>query len=238
MQLQKLKDYQAELDGKSPVEIISWAIENFGTGNMALASSMSAEDQLLTDMLLKIAPSFTVFTLDTGRLPQETFAVIAETARKYCVKVEIVFPEASQVEAMVNDSGPNLFFDSHEKRKRCCLVRKIVPLGRKLASLKVNAWICGLRSEQSPTRAAVQAVEWDSTFNLFKINPLANWTERQVWDYIHDHNVPYNKLHDAGYPSIGCACCTRAVALGEDVRSGRWWWEQPEHKECGLHLSD
>ncbi|MFH1367672.1 MAG: phosphoadenylyl-sulfate reductase, partial [Elusimicrobiota bacterium] len=149
------------------------------------------------------------------------------------INIETLFPEKSAVEKMQNDYGPNLFYDGIEKRKMCCRIRKVEPLKKKLSTLK--AWICGLRREQSVTRTAVEKIERDEVFKLYKINPLIDWTESMVWKYIKENNVPYNKLHDRGYPSIGCAPCTRAVKPGEDIRAGRWWWENPEHKECGLH---
>jgi phosphoadenosine phosphosulfate reductase len=172
--------------------------------------------------------------LDTGRLPQETYDVIEETREKYNIEIKVMFPDLKQVEQMVNENGPNLFYESIENRKLCCRIRKVEPLKRALSEL--DAWICGLRAEQSPTRQKLDKVEWDENFNLIKINPLADWTQNQVWQYIKENNVPYNELHDKGYPSIGCAPCTRPIEPGENIRAGRWWWENPEHKECGLHL--
>jgi len=202
-------------------------------GKIALASSFSGEDQVLTDLILKIDANARIFTIDTGRLPEETYAVIAETMEYYGRGFEVYFPDTAEVEAMESTLGPNLFYKSLENRKRCCEVRKVKPLARVLKTLEV--WITGLRKGQSVTRLAIQKVEWDETNKLLKLNPLADWTEEQVWRYIRTHQLPYNKLHDRGYPSIGCAPCTRAVKPGEDIRAGRWWWEAPEHKECGLH---
>ena len=188
----------------------------------------------MTDMLAKACASPRIFTLDTGRLPQETYEVIEETRNRYGTNVEILFPDRRQVEQMVAQHGPNLFYQSVENRKLCCRIRKVDPLRRALREL--DAWICGLRAEQSPTRSDLARIEWDEVFGLIKVNPLADWTTAQVWQYINDNDVPYNRLHDQGYPSIGCAPCTRPVTPGADIRTGRWWWEQPEHKECGLHL--
>lgn len=216
-------------------ELLQAALKHYGR-RISLASSMSAEDQVITDMLCKSDISARIFTLDTGRLPEETYEVIDATNRKYGIKIEIVFPERLDVEELVNSQGPNAFYDSVENRKNCCHVRKVLPLKRKLAEL--DAWITGLRREQSVTRASLETVEWDYSHDILKLNPLADWSQRQVWDYIRENSLPYSKLHDAGYPSIGCAPCTRAVEPGQDVRSGRWWWEQPEHKECGLHVVD
>jgi len=218
--------------GLDAQQLLAHVLERFGD-QVALASSLGAEDQVLTDILCKISDKPRIFTLDTGRLPEETYETITATRQKYGVAIDILFPDWQQVEAMVNAHGPNLFYESVEARQRCCRIRKIEPLKRMLSGLQ--GWICGLREEQSMTRTGLQRIEWDETFDVLKIAPLADWTTQQVWDYIKANDVPYNKLHDQGYPSIGCAPCTRAVADGEDIRSGRWWWEQPEHKECGLH---
>ena len=219
----------------SAEELLKHLIEQFGD-NIALATSFGAEDQVLTDMVCKISKSPMIFTLDTGRLPEETYEVMEATRKKYGVKIEILFPEHKKVEEMVNENGPNLFYGSIEARKLCCRIRKIEPLKRKLS--ESQAWICGLRTEQSVTRTGLNKIEWDDAFGLIKVCPLADWSAERVWEYIRKYDVPYNKLHDEGYPSIGCEPCTRAVKPGENIRAGRWWWEEPEHKECGLHLSD
>ncbi len=234
--LKQITELQRKLTNRTPEEVIAWAIEHFGVNKIALSSSMSAEDQVITDMLLKINPQVKIFTLDTGRLPQETYEVIAATEKHYQKKIEILFPNTDRIESMVNEQGPNLFYDSIENRKLCCQIRKIEPLKRKLHGLQ--AWICGLRRDQALTRIGLEVIEWDKKFEIIKINPIVEWNEKQVWEYIHKHQVPYNILHDQGYPSIGCACCTRAIAPGEELRAGRWWWEKPEDKECGLHLKN
>lgn len=234
MSLETVEKLRIALHGKSPEEIIHDTLNYFGIENIAFASSFGAEDQVITDMLVKANKDAQVFTLDTGRLPQQTYDVQDETRLRYGIKIEALFPENVAVEAMVLEHGPNLFFDSVDKRKKCCQIRKVAPLKKKLSTLK--AWICGLRREQSVTRTGVEVIEWDDAFQLFKINPLADYSEADVWTYIRTHNVPYNKLHDQGYPSIGCAPCSRPVNPGEDIRAGRWWWENPEHKECGLHI--
>lgn len=222
--------------GRLPTEgLLEYLAEKFAQ-KIALASSMSAEDQVVTDMLCRIQPRVGIFTLDTGRLPQETYDLIDATNQKYGIRIKVMFPESSDVEALLNEEGPNSFYKSIESRKRCCHVRKVLPLRRALSGL--DAWITGLRREQSVTRDALEKVEWDESNGLIKVNPLAEWTSQQVWDYIRANDVPYSKLHDQGYPSIGCAPCTRAIEPGQDDRAGRWWWEQPEHKECGLHLKD
>jgi len=223
---------RAELDGKDPETVLRRAWETFGDG-LVFATSLAAEDQVITDIIARNGWPIPFVTLDTGRLFPETYEVLAETERRYGIKVKVFFPDRGLVEAMVAEQGINLFRESVAARKRCCFVRKIEPLRRALAPYK--AWLCGLRREQSVTRAGVQVVEDDAANGLVKVNPLAAWSEQDVWGYIAARQVPYNPLHDRGFPSIGCACCTRAVTRTEDVRAGRWWWEEPEHKECGLH---
>lgn len=228
----EIKKLNNELYNASAEEILKRVLALFGN-KIALSSSLGAEDQVLTDMVLKINPNARIFTLDTGRLFPETYDLIDRTAKKYKTSIEVFFPNNEKVQEMVNAKGINLFYESVENRKLCCHLRKIEPLQRAFASL--DAWICGLRASQSVTRTDIGVVEWDSNNNLVKVNPLAKWTEQQVWDYIKEHKVPYNVLHDKGFPSIGCQPCTRAIMQGEDVRAGRWWWENPESKECGLH---
>lgn len=219
----------------SAEEILRFSAEKFGAG-IVFATSMGLEDQVITDMISRSGLDIDVFTLDTGRLFNETYDLIAETEKQYGIKIKIFFPDAKALEEMVNKEGVNLFYQGQEERKRCCHVRKLEPLQRALTPY--SAWICGLRKEQSVTRSNLNATEWDNGNGMTKINPLINWTEKDVWDYVRKFNIPYNKLHDKGFLSIGCACCTRAVKPGEDVRAGRWWWEQPEQKECGLHIVD
>lgn len=232
--IKNLKEKLAEqTEGCSAEELLKYVTERFGD-RVALATSFGAEDQVLTDMFCRINDKPSIFTLDTGRLPEETYEVMQATREKYGIQIDVLFPDHKEVEKMVNSFGPNLFYTSIEARKLCCKVRKIEPLKRKLS--KLDAWICGLRAEQSVTRTDLQRIELDENFGIIKISPLVDWTTEKVWDYIRQNDVPYNKLHDKGYPSIGCAPCTRAVRDGEDIRAGRWWWEQPEHKECGLHL--
>lgn len=202
-------------------------------GKIALSSSLGIEDQVLTQMVCEIDKNTKIFTLDTGRLFPETYDLIQRTNNKYAIKLQVYFPKSTEVEKMVNEKGINLFYDSIENRKHCCTVRKMEPLKRAFDVLQV--WICGLRREQSVTRKDMQAIEWDESNGLIKLNPLIEWTEAQVWDYIKTHKIPYNPLHDKGFPSIGCQPCTRSIMAGEDIRAGRWWWENPDTKECGLH---
>lgn len=199
----------------------------------ALASSFGAEDMVLVDLVARHAPAIEVFTLDTGRLPEETLALVDRVRERYGIPVHVYFPDAARVEAHVREHGVNGFYDSVDNRRACCAIRKAEPLARALAGRR--AWITGLRRAQSVTRTELAQEEFDAVHGLAKFNPLADWSEEEVWTYLRARQVPYNALHDRGYPSIGCAPCTRAVAPGEDVRAGRWWWESPEHRECGLH---
>jgi phosphoadenosine phosphosulfate reductase len=223
-----------ELDSATPQAVLAWAAARFGD-RLALACSMGAEDMVLLDMLVKIQPRARVFLLDTGRLHQETYDLMERVRERYGIEFEVHFPRTGAVEGLLREKGPNSFYQSVEARRECCHIRKVEPLSRALAGL--DAWITGLRREQAVTRSEVAVVEEDADHGgTLKINPLVSWTEAQVWDYISEHNVPYHRLHDEGYPSIGCAPCTRAISPGEDVRAGRWWWENPEQKECGLHV--
>jgi phosphoadenosine phosphosulfate reductase len=222
-----------QFDDKSAQEVLSWGLAKYGK-KIGLACSFGAEDMVLVDMVAKINPETRIFTLDTGRLAQETYNVMDEARKKYGIEFEVYFPQTSAVEKMEREHGPNLFYNGIELRKLCCNVRKMEPLRRAFGEL--DAWITGLRREQAVTRTGVAKVERDEANNLIKLNPLADWSEEETWAYIKENQVPYNALHDQGYPSIGCAPCTRAVAPGEDVRAGRWWWETPEQKECGLHV--
>ena len=230
--LQGLGVLNQQFQDKSPEEVLRFFLEKY-KGKIALSSSLGIEDQVLTDLVAKVDKDTRIFTLDTGRLFPETYSLIERTNSKYDIKLEVFFPDHTEVEKMVKAEGVNLFYNGIDQRKRCCQVRKLEPLKRAFAGLDV--WICGLRRDQSVTRQAVQMVEWDEGNQLIKLNPLINFSEQEVWDYIKQHQVPYNKLHDKGFPSIGCQPCTRAIEPGEDIRAGRWWWENPDQKECGLH---
>lgn len=231
--MKEIADHLNErFSGKNAEEVLTFFLTEY-KGHIALASSLGIEDQVLTDMICQIAPETRIFTLDTGRLFPETYSLIERTNLTYGIKIELFFPDYREVEKMVTEHGVNLFYESIEKRRLCCHVRKLEPLKRAFQGLQV--WICGLRHEQSVTRTDNRTIEWDENNKLIKINPLIDWTESQTWEYIKKRGVPYNKLHDQGFPSIGCQPCTRAIQPGEDVRAGRWWWEDPLHKECGLH---
>jgi len=216
-------------------EILAWADAEFGEA-AAIASSFGVEDVVLIDLASRYAPRLRVFTLDTGRLPSETYDVMEQVRHRYGIRIETYFPDRATVEALEKEKGFFSFRRSVDERKECCAIRKLEPLSRALTGKE--AWITGLRREQSVTRAGVEVVEVDKAHGgIVKLNPLARWTEAQVWRYARDRSLPVNALHERGYPSIGCAPCTRAIAPGEDVRAGRWWWESPEHKECGLHAA-
>lgn len=201
---------------------------------ITFANSFGAEDMVLADIIMREKLAIEIFSLDTGRLPVETYTLMAEAESTYNTKLKVYFPKHEVVEQYVQTKGINAFYESIDLRKACCHMRKVEPLQRALNGKQ--AWITGMRAEQATTRANLPVKEFDEGNKLEKFNPLSDWTEQEVWAYIRVHEVPYNKLHDTFYPSIGCAPCTRAVAMGEDVRAGRWWWEDPTSKECGLHV--
>lgn len=215
-------------------EALQWASDQLHP-RVAKASSFGAEDAVIVDMMIKINPRFRFFTLDTGRLPQETYDVMDAVRKRYGINLEVMFPDTDEVEEMVRKKGLNLFYESVENRRLCCGIRKVHPINRMLGTL--DGWITGLRQDQTETRRDAKIFEVDTQHNnILKINPLVDWTWDRLWEYIRANDVPYNKLLDAGYSSIGCAPCTRAVEAGQDARSGRWWWEHDTHKECGLHV--
>ncbi|MDY3963481.1 MAG: phosphoadenylyl-sulfate reductase [Candidatus Cryptobacteroides sp.] len=218
---------------RNPGEVLEYFLKEF-PGKAALSSSLSYEDQVLTDMMVGIRKDARIFTLDTGRQFPETYELIDRTNMQYGISIEVFFPDFRKVQEMVREHGINLFYDSVELRHKCCEIRKIEPLKRALQG--VDVWISGLRRSQSVTRAGMQMVEYDTADDVLKLNPLILWSEEQVKQYVKENGVPYNRLHEKGFPSIGCQPCTRAVAPGDDIRSGRWWWEDPDHRECGLHV--
>jgi len=207
-----------------------------GFSPAVFASSLAAEDMVLTDLILRAKLPIAIFSLETGRLHEETLAVLDKVREVYGYEITLFRPQTEAVDAYVAQNGLNAFYNSIEMRRECCRIRKVEPLGRALAGNK--AWITGQRRAQSSTRSDLAVQEHDAAHGLVKFNPLADWSEEDVWHYIRTNNVPYNALHDQGFPSIGCAPCTRAIEPGEDVRAGRWWWENPESKECGLHVVD
>jgi len=230
---------QAELDEinselETAEDALRWASDNLHP-KVAKAASFGAEDAAIMDMMIKINPDFRFFTLDTGRLPQETYDIMDVVRKKYNVEIEVLFPDAKEVEEMVRSRGMNLFYDSVENRKLCCKIRKVHPISRILGDL--DGWISGLRKDQTEVRSTVKMLELDEAHGgIVKVNPVIDWTWDDVWSYIRKNDLPYNSLLDRGFPSIGCEPCTRAIKPGDDLRSGRWWWERGEHKECGLHI--
>ncbi|MCG8588269.1 MAG: phosphoadenylyl-sulfate reductase [Proteobacteria bacterium] len=221
----------------SPQEILTWGIKNFHPRITLSASFGAAEGMVLLDMMHRIEPESRVFVLDTGRLPQAVYDLIDRVRGRYGKAVEVVMPEAERVEAMVREHGMNLFYESLERRQLCCQVRKVEPLRRHLKDF--DAYVTGLRRDQNVTRSDTPKLQLDANHGgLVKLNPIADWSHEDVWSYVRDHNVPVNRLHREGYPSVGCAPCTRAVQPGDDPRSGRWWWENAETRECGLHVDE
>ncbi|MSP13640.1 MAG: phosphoadenylyl-sulfate reductase [Chloroflexi bacterium] len=225
----------AEFEYQSPQEVLKWALDQYHP-RIAICTSFQDTGMVILDMAWRINPAVRIFTLDTGRLPEETYRIIDTVRERYNLPIEVIFPDAQEVQDLTQLHGVNLFRKEVSLRQNCCEVRKVNPLRKKLSTL--DGWISGLRRDQSVRRAAVPVIEIDHEHgDIIKINPLATWTHDQVWNYIQDHDVPYHRLYDQGYTSIGCAPCTRATQPGEDPRAGRWWWEQEEHKECGIHIA-
>ena len=220
-------------ESKSAEELIQWCMDQYGL-KAGLACSFGMEDMILIDIIAKLKGPITIFTLDTGRLHEETYEIMDKVRSHYGLEIKTYFPNLQQVENLVREKGFFSFKENIENRKECCAIRKIEPLNRALSDL--DAWVTGLRRDQAVTRTETPKVLEDIDHPpLIKINPLADWTQTQVEDYIGQHKVPVNALHKRNFPSIGCAPCTRPIEPGEDIRAGRWWWENPEHKECGLH---
>lgn len=229
----EVEAFLPQADGIKAPELLSWATAKYHP-RIALASSFSAEDIVIIDLIDKLDRKPRIFAIDTGRLNQETYDVIDKVKNHYDLEIDFYFPESKDVEAMLAAHGPNLFYSSLENRKLCCSIRKVEPLKRALSSL--DAWITGLRREQAVSRKDLHKVEIDGVNGgIIKINPLADWSADDVWQYVRTKNLPYNALYDQGYTSIGCAPCTRPTRPGLGIRSGRWWWEDPDSKECGLH---
>jgi len=233
MQTERVKQLNIKARSLDAQGIIKLAYDEFSS-KVSFATSLGEEDQVITDMIAKIAPGISIFTLDTGRLFVETYDLMAKNQKKYNkLNFKIYYPDTKRVEEMVRTKGINLFYESVENRKLCCHVRKVEPLQRALAD--ADAWMGGLRREQAVTRAGLEPVEWDETNKKIKFNPLYNWSLAQVREYIKKNQVDISPLHAQGFVSIGCAPCTRAIKPGEDIRAGRWWWENIEQKECGLN---
>jgi phosphoadenosine phosphosulfate reductase len=221
------------LSDAAPLKSLKLLAEQF-KGQAAFSTSFGLEDQLITHLIFTHDLPIRVFTLDTGRNFQETYATWSKTLDRYCKPIEVYYPQSEALEELLATKGPNSFYQSVEDRKNCCHIRKVEPLTRALNGQKL--WITGIRAEQSPNRQGMSNLEWDPAFQIIKFHPLFTWTFDQVRGFVDQHNIPYNSLHDKGFPSIGCAPCTRAVRPGEDARAGRWWWEDTSKKECGLHI--
>ena len=222
-----------ELESKAAQvrDFLAAAVQKYG--RLVYANSLGAEAMVLTDIIFNSVPEIDIVSIDTGRLHEESYELLAKLQRRYHNKIRVIYPDGQDVSDLVTRQGINGFFDSTEARSACCSARKVVPFKKFVGGY--DAWVTGVRREQSKTRAEGAAVEWDAQNGLYKISPLLDWTEEQVWAYIRARKLPFNSLHEKGYPSIGCAPCTRAIMPGEDHRAGRWWWEQPEQRECGLH---
>jgi phosphoadenosine phosphosulfate reductase len=230
---EELERVNRDAEGWEPEDVLAWALDTFHP-RIAFASSFGVEDVAVIHMLAGLKREARVFTLDTGRLPAETYDVMERIRERYPLALEVHFPERLAIETLEKEKGFFSFRQSVEERKRCCGIRKVEPLGRALGTL--DAWITGLRREQAVTRTTLPIVEIDESHGgIVKINPIAKWSESKTWSFVRSNGIPYNRLHDQGYPSLGCAPCTRAIKPGEDVRAGRWWWENPDTKECGLH---
>jgi phosphoadenosine phosphosulfate reductase len=229
-------ELSVEFEGREPWELLEWGLERFGE-RLALSSAFQEGDCALLDMAYAIDPEVRVFSIDTGRLPQETFDLVEQLHDRYPgLRLELVSPDGGHVQRLVDRHGPNLFRRSVEQRLLCCNVRKVQPLTRVLAGL--DAWVTGLRRDQWASRSDIRKIEIDHDHGaIAKLNPLAEWTEDEVWEYLRERGVPVHPLYEQGYTSIGCAPCTRAIAPGEPTRSGRWWWETDAPKECGMHCA-
>ena len=232
MNNEEITQIEKKFRNATPEEIIRLAVDTYGD-SLAFATSLAWEDQAVTFLLTQITKKVEIFTLDTGRLFQETYDTIEQTNKFFGISIRVLLPDSTEVEQMVNKKGINLFYNSVENRKECCYVRKTVPLQKELSTKK--AWITGLRREQSVTRYGLKKIEFDEINGLLKFNPIADWTEEQTIQFVKEHKIPFNPLQEKGFRSIGCLPCTRAISKDDDVRAGRWWWEQPENKECGLH---
>jgi len=233
---QEIARLAAQLDSQSSEQVLGFALEKFHP-RIALSNSLQTEDMVVLDIAWRIEPKVRVFTLDTGRLHQETYDMMDRVRDHYGVKLEVLFPDAAEVQAMVNAKGLNLFYESVENRHECCGLRKVKPLQKALAGL--DAWVTGLRRDQWASRTNIQKIEIDAANGgIIKFNPIADWTQELLDEYVKAHNVPRHALYSKGFTSIGCLPCTRATQPGENPRAGRWWWEQEGQKECGLHVRE
>ena len=222
----------AAIDGKSETESLAILADLF-PGEVVFSTSLGYEDQVITDFILKNNLNISIFTLDTGRMFNETYMTLQKTNNRYDTKIKVMYPQTDSVEALMSTKGPLSFYDSVENRKECCFIRKVEPLNRALKGAKI--WVTGIRAEQSGNRQSMSKLEVDEAHDLIKFHPILDWSFEEVKSYVKSNGIPYNPLHDKGFVSIGCAPCTRAIQEGEDFRAGRWWWEDESKKECGLH---
>ena len=230
--IQQLATIREEIKDKTEVEALRLLAAHFPT-KLVFSTSLGYEDQVITHLINASEQAIDIFTLDTGRLYPETYSVLQSTRERYNKQIKVYYPQTEAIEKLLTEKGPLSFYESVENRKACCSVRKVEPLTRALKGYKI--WITGIRAEQSPERMEISQLEWDEANQIIKYHPLLHWSFDQVKNYIRDQHIPYNALHDKGFVSIGCAPCTRAIKPGEDFRAGRWWWEDQEKKECGLH---
>ncbi len=230
---QNIQDLQNKLTESQPWNFLKDLSRDYA-GRIVFSSSFSYEDQVITHLIAHQQLPIQIFTLDTGRLFAETYSVWSSTLERYKISIKAFYPDQSRLESFVEKNGPNAFYESVDKRKDCCFIRKVEPLKRALLGNAI--WVTGLRAEHSTERQDLQSIEWDESNQIIKYHPLLHWTTEEVTDFIKSNNIPYNPLHDKGFVSIGCAPCTRAIKSGEDFRAGRWWWEDANKKECGLHV--
>jgi len=228
------REVEEALAGLTPQQALAVLADKYA-GDICFSTSFGWEDQVITDMIFSRAMAIDVFTLDTGRLFPETYSVWSKTLNRYKRPIQVYYPDRQLLEQLVGTKGPNSFYESVDNRKECCGIRKVEPLNRALSGKKI--WVTGIRADQSQNREQMNWIEWDEVHQLVKVHPIFFWSIEEVKQYVKENNVPYNALHDRGFPSIGCAPCTRAVQEGEDFRSGRWWWEDQSKKECGLHIT-
>lgn len=231
-----LEAVQGELEGQPALEIVRWCYMTFEPQRIVMSTSFGAEGVVLLDMIMQVCPTPRVFTIDTGRMFQETYDVWQKVMEKYRIPIEVCYPDANEINAMIKEQGPNLFYKSVENRKRCCYVRKVAPLRPALKDMHV--WLTALRREQSEARATTPVIDFVPDYGLYKVCPLYQWSEETVWEYIRNNGLPYNELYNRGFRTIGCRPCSRAIGPHEDTRAGRWWWEKDAQKECGIHVHE
>lgn len=233
--MDRINSFSTIAEIRNPIEVLKFLSQLRGE-KIVFSTSLGAEDQVITNMIFSLNLDIEIFTLDTGRMFPETYQTLQKTIEKYRKEIKVYFPDASEVENLMTKKGAFSFYDSVDNRKECCEIRKVKPLKKALKGKTI--WLTGIRAEQSPSRHSSSNIEYDVHNDIIKIHPIFDWTNEVVWAYIHDNNIPYNALHDEGFVSIGCQPCTRAIQPTEDFRAGRWWWEDENKKECGLHVAN